>query len=179
MADYFDIPVFRFINHDLSCPVLGPIMKMVSNLGGGELFFALGVAMLFFRKREIKMLGVLLIAGLTITYYMVSGLKILIARPRPFAALSDVIMLAQEKSFSFPSNHAATAFMAATLLSKHFKHYAVFYLLAAIIAFSRIYLGVHYPTDVIAGAVLGVFTGFVLSHIAKLLVNGPQSMVHR
>jgi len=145
-------------------------MPFISRLGGGELYFVLGVALLFSRKKEVKTLGILLIAGLTISFYTASILKVLIARPRPYVALTNVILLgAAEKSYSFPSSHAVSAFMIASLLSSHFKKYVLFYLLAAVIAFSRVYMGVHYPSDVIVGAAIGTLIGYFLVKVSSSL----------
>ena len=73
--------------------------------------------------------------------------------------LSDVRVLEEcGNSFSFPSGHAAKAFLAATILSGFFvRRKKLFFTLAALVAFSRIYLGVHYPSDVLAGFALGTF----------------------
>lgn len=161
----FDVLVFNFINHGLSNQACDLAMPIISRLGGGVLYFLLGIFFIFQKKREDKLLGIFLIAGLTISYYIVGFMKVLVARPRPFIALHDTILLGMaEKSFSFPSNHAVTAFMVAFLLADRFKMHAVFYLLASLVAFSRIYMGVHYPTDVIFGAVLGCLIGWLLVH---------------
>lgn len=171
MTRLFDIPLFNLINHSFSRPLLNLSMPVISRLGGGELYFLLGVWLLFSRKKEIKTLGILLIAGLTVSFYTAAVLKILIARPRPFVALSNVILLAaSEKSYSFPSSHAVSAFMVASLSSSHFKKYILFYSLAALMAFSRVYIGVHYPSDVIGGAVIGILIGYFLVRIGKKIV---------
>ena len=171
-AQIFDISVFNFINHTLSSQRLNFIMPVVSHLGGGELYFMIGVLLLFSKKREDKMLGIFVIAGLTISYYIVGLLKILVARPRPFVALTNVILLGPaEKSPSFPSSHAVTAFITASLLASRFKKYVLFYLLASVVAFSRVYIGVHYPSDVLAGAVIGILIGWLLVRTKEMLVN--------
>ena len=166
MTALFDLPVFNFINHTLSCRPLNLLMPVVSRLGGGELYFLLGILLLFSGKREIKILGITLLAGLTISYYVTAVLKILIARPRPFIAFTNVILLGpMEKSYSFPSNNAVTAFMAASLLISRFRMRALFYSLAVLAGLSRIYIGVHYPSDIIGGAIIGLIIGLFLVKI--------------
>jgi undecaprenyl-diphosphatase len=89
-----------------------------------------------------------------------------IARPRPCITLPDVHLLTNKRtSFSFPSSHAANFFAVAAFFSYFYKKYCWwFFSVAALVAYSRIYIGIHYPFDAIAGAVLGIFcTCFVIT----------------
>jgi undecaprenyl-diphosphatase len=172
MLKAFDVSWFNVINHDLSNPVLNVIMPAISRLGGGELYFVLGVIFLFSKRKEVRMFGVFVLAGLTVSYYAANLIKVFVARPRPFVALTNVILLGpMAKSYSFPSAHATQAFMMAAMLAGRFKKYILFYSLAALVAFSRIYVGVHYPSDVLAGAVIGIVVGLFLAKMYKDLVG--------
>jgi len=87
----------------------------------------------------------------------VQGIKRMASRVRPYDAYAEVVPLRTEKDFSFPSGHTAAAFSCAVTLSNMMTQIAVpIYALAILIAYSRIYLGTHYPSDVVAGGIIGM-----------------------
>jgi undecaprenyl-diphosphatase len=111
----------------------------------------------------LSLLFLALIYGVNAGVY--KGLKYLTVRPRPFVEQRQPVILRVSaataehlsKEGSFPSGHACNAFMTATLLAVLFRRpRIIFYALAALIALSRVYLGVHYPGDIIAGATLAL-----------------------
>jgi undecaprenyl-diphosphatase len=92
------------------------------------------------------------------------GVKDLFQRARPFEAHPQIHPLYVVHSSSFPAGHAATAFAGATVLAFVVPRVAwLLYLIAALIGFSRVYVGVHYPTDVLGGAVIGVAVGLAFA----------------
>jgi undecaprenyl-diphosphatase len=99
------------------------------------------------------------------------GLKAAIDRPRPSAVYAEPKPLVHAPhGGSFPSGHAASSFACATILALAVPRFAAaFYLLAAAIAWSRVYNGVHYPLDVLGGAVLGVLVAIALRTLLTAL----------
>jgi undecaprenyl-diphosphatase len=112
------------------------------------------------------------VVAVAVADWVALGLKALVGRPRPplrYAEPKTLVPLPHDGSF--PSGHAATSFAAATILSFAAPRLApAFFLLAAAIAFSRVYVGVHYPLDVVGGAALGVLVAISL----RLLVRARR-----
>lgn len=154
--------IFFFINRTLANPVFDVIMPLITEMGSGEGIFVLSFLPLFLAKKEKKKAALLIWAGLTITYYLLHIIKNASGRPRPFMALPDTRLLIAENGFSFPSGHATQSFMAATVLSEFFAGRVYYFCFAALVAFSRVYLGVHYVSDVLSGALLGISAGYLL-----------------
>ena len=117
---------------------------------------------------------VLTLIAIALADWSSMGLKSLTDRPRPplrYAEPKTLVPLPHDSSF--PSGHAATSFAAATMMSFAFPHFAPFlYVLAAAVAFSRVYVGVHYPLDVLGGALLGALVAIAL----RLLVRGRRQL---
>ena len=167
-----DIDIFRFFNGTIHNEILDMVMPFITELGNGIFIFAIGVILIFAGVRKVRFSGILLLAGLSFTYYAVHIMKNFVERQRPFIALPDVNILYTTGGFSFPSNHSATVFMAAFILSWCFGKRYFFYPVACLVAVSRMYLGFHYPFDVTVGAVLGLMIGYVLVRVSESMNKG-------
>ncbi|PIU41803.1 MAG: phosphatase PAP2 family protein [Candidatus Omnitrophica bacterium CG07_land_8_20_14_0_80_42_15] len=163
----FDVAILRLINQGCSNRLFDLLMPFITQLGNEMIPFLLGLILLLLRKREYKISGALLLAGLTIKYNVVYFLKLWVGRPRPFEVLTNINILEKASGFSFPSGHATTAFLVAFLMSARFKRPILFYSLAALVGISRIYLGAHFPSDVAAGALIGIVLGYLLCRVTK------------
>jgi undecaprenyl-diphosphatase len=148
----------RWANEWWSSPALDHALPWLTYLGSHFaliLFIILG--WIITKQRKVLRRLILLYAIQSAVIY---GFKFLIRRQRPFLFLEMASKLSKGPGEildpSFPSAHAAFSFMMATLLSQWFPRYRIFfYIVAGFIGWTRIYLGLHYPTDVIAGALLG------------------------
>jgi len=141
-----------------SSPVLDHIIPWVTHLGSHIAVVLFIILSWILNKKSKVLLRLIFLYG--IQSGVVYGLKFLIQRQRPFHFLEMTSKLTQSPGEvidpSFPSAHTLFAFMMATLLSVWFPRYSVvFFIVAGFIGWTRIYLGLHYPTDVIVGAVLG------------------------
>lgn len=99
------------------------------------------------------------------TFLVNSLIKIIVKRPRPFVSNVKLKAVYEPSSYSFPSGHTSSAFSATTALARAYPKWYIIapgMLWASAIGYSRMYLGVHYPTDVATGALLGAGTAFGL-----------------
>lgn len=154
-----------WIAQNVRCALLDPFMKLYTQLGNtGMLFIVLGIVLLCFRqtrKAGVSALCAMLI-GLVVVNFTV---KPLVARARPWLVIENFVNLVPEGDpNSFPSGHtnAAFAFAVAVCMSapkKWMKVTAV--CMAVVMGLSRLYVGVHFPSDVLAGAVIGSLCGLL------------------
>lgn len=174
LAVNFDLPILDWIAGNLWCPLLDKIMPVITALGNGGIFWiAFSVLLMVFRKhrRAGFSMGGALLMGLLLCNII---LKPLVARIRPYdyqlEYFDKVIPLLIEAphDFSFPSGHTIASFEAATALLIHNRKLGIpAMVVAVLVAFSRLYLYVHYPTDVLASMVLGVGLAFLASFLVK------------
>lgn len=182
MMDYlysFDLAIFYFINHSLSTGFLDKFFSTITDVNKWYIAYII-LAGIAFIKGGIR--GKILVIGLILLIIITDQtgfriLKELFERVRPCNAISDAITpLGCAGGYSFPSNHALNNFAAATFISRLFPNYKwVVFIVAALIALSRVYLGVHYPSDILGGALIGVAFGYLFSLGALPIVKYFQN----
>jgi len=142
---------------------LNPFFEGLSYAGRLGLIWVAIALVLCVLYRRWGLLGLTIIA-VALADWSAMGLKALVDRPRPPLRYAEPEPLVRTPhDGSFPSGHAATSFAAATILSFAFPRLAPFlFVLAALIAWSRVYVGVHYPLDIIGGAILGILVALAV-----------------
>ena len=176
VAVSFDLPILDWIQETMQCAFLDKTMPIVTLFGDGGVFWiGIAVLLLFFakyRKTGFSM-GMALVLGLVVCNIT---LKPLVARIRPYDfQLQEFgkeisLLISAQHDFSFPSGHTIASFEACTVLLLHDKRMGIpATVLAILIAFSRLYLYVHYPTDVLVSLVLGIAFGLLGSFLVNLI----------
>ena len=171
-----DFAILDFIARNISNPVLDLIFRTVTALGNGGIFWIiLTVVLLLFK--DTRRAGVTMAIALLIDLIICNlTLKPLIARIRPYDINTSVsLIISPPTDYSFPSGHTASSFAAALSLFFYNRKYgAAAIALACVIALSRLYLYVHYPTDVLAGAAIGVLCAYAAFYLSKLMYKDPS-----
>lgn len=152
----------------LHCDFLNIVFILITTaFNNGYLPIAVGIILIFFPKHRNTGLRILLalLLGLIIGNLI---LKPLIARIRPFEYIDISLLIPKPKDFSFPSGHTQAAFaLASSIYISNRKTGILVYIVAVLVALSRMYLMVHYPTDVLCGMILGISYGYT----ANLIIN--------
>ncbi len=155
--------------------ILMPFFSIINN--HGEVWIALSIILMINKNTRIRRLGISVLIALALGEILGNEiLKNIIARPRPIGAEFNFnFIIKLPKSYSFPSGHTTSSFAAfgVFLFSKaRYKYWVL--ALASLIAFSRLYLHVHYPSDVLAGILLGLLCGKLAVSLGKTFYRKNQ-----
>lgn len=147
------------INHQ----ILKNILSFITTLGNSGFIWIL-FAIIFYTKKSTRKYGLFMLIALIIGFIIGNIiLKNLIGRERPFIQLDLIPFINAPKGYSFPSGHSLSSFIGASCIFFINKKWGVLaFILAFLIAISRVLLVVHYPTDIIFGALLGILISFLL-----------------
>ena len=177
---WFDKKLIKLINKNMKSKFLDRFMPKFTNLGGVVFITSFILALLIFGRGKIEDIGIQGAATLAISQVITYSLKSLLGRERPYNILKNLntfgIIL---KDYSFPSGHTSASFSIATTIALNMPKLSILVLsIALFVGISRIYLGVHYPTDVVAGIVIGVGSAIVvhlyLINYVKILIDQFQ-----
>jgi undecaprenyl-diphosphatase len=185
-----DTALFRFINGSLGNPFLDFFMPFVTDLNKQRIVLGLVLTLIIWMlirgNQRVRLAALILVITIIISdQFSSSVIKYWFERQRPCHILDNVRLLVSCGSgFSFPSSHVVNNFSGALVLAFFFPRAKWwFFGFAALVAFSRIYVGVHFPSDVIGGAVIGFILGgcvlFFFVELVKLWHNFVKFKVFR
>ena len=178
LAVSFDLPILDWIAANLWCPALDVAMPIITLLGDAGIFW-IAVSVLFMLTKKYRKTGIGMMFALMMGLLICNiWLKPAVARIRPYDFqmehfMKEIPLLAGTMhDFSFPSGHTIASFEAAVVILLNNKKLGIpAMILACLIAFSRLYLYVHYPTDVLFSIVLGTAFAFLGNFLAKKVMN--------
>ncbi len=175
-----NISLFYLIN-GINNPILNLLMPIITNFGSLIAWILISIFIYIFGGSYGRKVAILCLLALFLTDIIVISLKYLVTEPRPFLTMPNVNLLITIYGNSFPSGHTASSFTAVTVIglkyhlkSKGWKYWLIYPLIgfAILVGFSRIYVGVHYPYDVIFGAFIGTVCAIiVLKYEYRILYN--------
>ena len=176
-----DKTLFTFFNQTLTNPVFDMIMPRITDLNkewyGWVLFIGLYLLLVLKGGKKGRILGVAFLVVVGFSDQLSSTfIKKMIMRPRPCHEIDGRVIMEHLRllvpcgsGYSFPSSHAVNMFGAATFFSVYYRKYGwAFYTFAVVVAYSRVYVGVHYPYDVVVGALIGSLCALIIVYILEL-----------
>lgn len=177
----FELRILDWIQENLRSGFLDPIFRAITHLGDAGIFWiALAVVFLIFRKT--RPLGIAMGIALILDLILCNGIvKPLVDRIRPYAlketldGVTGYPLINAPSDASFPSGHTAASFACVfALLFKKSRLWIPALVLSAMIAFSRLYLYVHFPTDILGGILLGLIAGYLGAKLGTMLEKWLQ-----
>ncbi len=169
-----EFKVLDFIQEFLKCPFLDFLVPKITALGNGGIIWIIAAIVLLATKKYRRG-GIALATGLALVLLIGNvTLKPLIARTRPFDLIEGIeLLIASPRDFSFPSGHTLSSVVAAAILTMTDKRFGYIAIpLSILIAFSRLYLYVHFPTDILGGVLFGA----IISGIVYLIFFRKKSL---
>lgn len=159
-----DKKLMKLINKNMKSKFMDRVMKIFTNLGSLLFVCSFTLALILFGDEKVRKVGIESAVALILSQGITYTLKILLGRERPYNVLKDLntynIFL---KDYSFPSGHTSASFSIATIVAFNLSKLTLLALIGAfLVGMSRVYLAVHYPTDVLAGMVIGVGSAILI-----------------
>lgn len=161
-----DERILYYIQRKLKCKALDFILPKISALGNGGLIWIF-ISIIFIFNRDYRKSGLLILLGLFIGFILCNlCLKPLAARPRPCWNDKTIkLLIPVPHDYSFPSGHTISSVIASVILSVTVQCGYIAITIAALISFSRLYLYVHYPSDILASIISGMLISSLILHL--------------
>ena len=176
---HMDLTVFYFFNLNIHNSILDVFMPLITLAGTQIFWIIICIGLYVFGGQKGKQTAFICIIALFIAYFASEILKFILARPRPYEVLSGARHITDVTGYSLPSGHATAAFAAFTVIGIKYGYLYIFLGLAVVVAISRIYMGVHYPSDVLAGALLGIFCSLIVLKYEGKLIRTKNKILNR
>jgi len=166
-----DHKAFALVNDTIKCRALDKCLPILTHLGGAFFTCIFPILLISFGNAQGKTIGIHIAFTLLFSHLIVRALKGNVKRVRPYDYLEEVNTLGLFwDDFSFPSGHTTAIFSISMTLALHMPDYIkVFICIAMLIGISRIYIGVHYPSDVVVGAAIGVLSAIFVNRYLMLI----------
>lgn len=164
-----DAYAFHFVNQQLRCKVFDYILPKITHTSGATFSLSSLFILIVASGNILRTWAFEALLSLALSHIIVHFIKKFYCRQRPYKILANVNLCSNPlKDYSFPSGHTTAAFSIAIVFSLHSALLAIILLpIAFLIGLSRMYLGLHYPTDCIIGALLGTISSFIIVYIAS------------
>lgn len=180
-----NVDLFYFFNHNFQNPIFDAVMPVVTHFGGFKVLLVVLIAIILYAhlkgKKTLKRLSILALIAFLCSDIVTAILKNIICEPRPFVTLDNVhLLIAEDDPLSFPSGHTTSTLSFVTfyvlnmkeLAKRHYKLIDVALIIfAVVIPFSRLYVGVHFPGDVLAGAIIGIVGALVVNRYKDRIIK--------
>ena len=182
-----DILIFYLININMQNPIFDVIMPLISSIGYFSIWIFVCVLLYVFGGKKGRNVALVCIVALVFGYFLTEILKYIVVRPRPYAVLDGVRVLTDSSGSSWPSGHTVASFIGAIIIGRSYsfnfrgKSCRLLYpmlVFASLVGFSRIYNGVHYPFDVISGALIGIFCALLILMVEKDIIKFNEKLSH-
>ena len=161
----WEAEVLFWIRDNLTCGFMDWLMSTVSLLCTADIIWFVLAAVLIYRK-DTRKVGVTLLLALIISIVICNGiLKPTVERIRPYDEFGVSLIVPASSEFSFPSGHTTGVTVVTAILLKHFRKWGyLMSIFAVMVMFSRMYLFMHYPTDILGGIAVGIVS-VILAHL--------------
>ena len=177
MAFNVNVDLFNFFNHSFQNPVFDGVMPIITHFGGFSFLCLIFIVIILYahisKRNTLKKVAIITFVAILFSGAIAYVLKHLVHEQRPFMLLDNVRLLIVEDDLnSFPSGHTTCTVAAVTTLILNMKELSqkyykiidvVLVVFAVIIGFSRMYIGVHYPGDILAGIIVGLIGAFIVN----------------
>ena len=185
MMHNINVELFYFFNQNFSNHIFNVAMPAITDFGGFVFLLAFLILLILFAKFKkmdtLKNMAILALIALLFSDVIVFCIKHIVNQPRPSLCLDNVnLLISEQDPYSFPSGHTASTLSVVTffilnmkeLVKKHYLAADILLILFAIvIPFSRMYVGVHYPGDILAGAAIGIFGALVVNSCKTRIIS--------